>query len=123
SHSGDQRDRASPKPCQLTENGPCGAPRTADSSLLCWPEIAPMRVTPGLIPNFQIAGKRRSFPHFPAKPNAHWAQIVLPGQALASSSRTTGGRTLVVPDLMRHIALFAVHPAIQTMLPGFGASA
>jgi hypothetical protein len=30
---------------------------------------------------------------------------------------------LVVPDLMRHIALFAVHPAIQTMLPGFGASA
>jgi hypothetical protein len=89
SHSGDQRDRAAPKPCQLTENGPWGAPRAADSSLLRWPETAPKRVTPGLIPNFQIAGKRRSTPHFPAKPNAHWAPIALSDQALASSSWTT----------------------------------
>jgi hypothetical protein len=42
-----------------------------------------------LIPKYQIAGKRRSTPHFPGKPNACQAPITLSDQVLASSSQTT----------------------------------
>jgi hypothetical protein len=52
SNPSDDLDRASPKPCRLTEKGPCGAPRAAGSSSLRWPEIVPKGVTLGLIPKF-----------------------------------------------------------------------
>jgi hypothetical protein len=86
---GEDQDRASPKPCQLTEKGPCDAPHAAGSSPLRWPEIAPKRVTTGPNPKFQIAGKWRSTPNFLAKPNARRAPVSLSDQILASSSRTT----------------------------------